>query len=99
MIIERAEIDVLPGHEAQFEAAVQEAAPQFRSATGCLSMALHRVIEKPGTYRLMVEWTSVDAHMVDFRHSPGFQEWRRLVSPHFAAPPRVDHVEVVGRYF
>jgi quinol monooxygenase YgiN len=99
MIMECAEIDVLPGHQAQFEAAVQAAAPQFRSAKGCHSMALHRVIEKPGTYRLMVEWTSVEAHMVDFRQSPAFQQWRRLASPHFANPPRVDHIEVAGRYF
>jgi quinol monooxygenase YgiN len=99
MVIECAEIDVLPGHEALFEAAVQEAAQHFRSAAGCLSMALHRLVEKPTTYRLVVEWTSLEAHTVDFRQSAAFQEWRRLASPYFAAPPRVDHVAVAGRYF
>jgi quinol monooxygenase YgiN len=95
MIYETAEIDVIPGQEAAFEAAVAEAVPYFRRAKGCVSIALHRVIEKPSTYRLFVGWETVEDHMVHFRGSADFQEWRRLASPHFAAPPRMDHVSIV----
>jgi quinol monooxygenase YgiN len=95
MVYEIAEIDVKAGAEAAFEAAVAEAAACFKSAKGCISLELHRTVERPAVYRLVVGWESVEAHMVDFRQSPGFQEWRRLAGPHFAKPPTVEHVQVV----
>lgn len=91
-IIEIAEIDVAEGAEEAFEAGVAEAIPLFRASAGCLSLELVRSVEFPQRYRLMVGWTSVEAHVVDFRESDAFQEWRRLVSPHFASAPRVEHV-------
>jgi hypothetical protein len=30
--------------------------------------------------------------MVNFRDSENFDEWRRLVGPHFAAPPVIEHM-------
>jgi len=95
MIHEIAEIDVTPGSEEAFEAAVAAAAPHFRAAKGCRSLKLHRSIEMPSRYRLVVEWDSVDDHIVSFRESDGFQQWRALASPHFAAAPRVEHVSKV----
>lgn len=95
MIYEIAEIDVTPGSEADFETAVAEASAHFRQAQGCRSLKLHRGIEYPARYRLVVGWDSVDDHMVTFRDSAGFQEWRRLASPFFASAPRVEHVSCV----
>ena len=95
MIREIAEIDVIVGQEAAFEAAVAEAAPHFKSARGCRSFTLDRSIEHPQRFRLTVGWDSVEDHMVHFRKSPAFQVWRGLVGPYFAAPPRVEHVERV----
>ncbi len=92
---EIAEMDVTPGQERAFEQAVEMAVPLFRRAKGCTSFNLHRIVERPSTYRLCVGWETVEDHTVHFRHSASFQEWRRLASPFFAAPPRVDHVEVV----
>lgn len=92
MIHEIAEIEVIAGHEAAFEAAVADAAPNFQAARGCRSFALDRSIERPQVYRLVVGWDSVEDHMVHFRESDGFQAWRALAGPHFASPPRVEHV-------
>ncbi len=97
MVFEIAEIRVLPGHEAPFEAAVQEAAPLFRRARGCRAMELQRTVEAPEVYRLVVEWETLDDHMVHFRGSADFQEWRRLVGPHFASAPAVQHTARVLR--
>jgi len=99
MIRECAQITVKPGEEEAFLAAVEKAVPIFRDAKGCRSMKLERVIEAPGTFRLMVLWETLDNHIVDFRESQGFQDWRALVGPHFAAPPAVDHGEVVVHGF
>jgi heme-degrading monooxygenase HmoA len=94
MITEIAQIDVKPGQEAAFEAAVAEAAPLFQRAKGCRAMRVERSIEKPQRYRLFVSWETLENHTVDFRESADFQEWRKLAVPHFASPPEVEHVEV-----
>ena len=95
MIYEIAEIEIAAGREDAFVAAVGEAAPLFRAAQGCRSMALQRSHEHPGRFRLFVGWDTVDDHMVGFRESAAFGQWRALVGPHFAAPPKVEHSAVV----
>lgn len=94
MIFEIAEIEAKQGKEEELEAAVAKAAPLFQRAKGCHSFRLERTIERPSIYRLVVGWETVEHHMVDFRESEDFQEWRRLAGPYFAAPPRVEHVAI-----
>jgi heme-degrading monooxygenase HmoA len=91
MFFEIAEIEVKPGAEAAFEAAVAEAVSLFECSKGCRGMELQRTVEKPSKYRLVVKWDTVEDHMVRFRASEEFQEWRKLVGPHFASPPVVEH--------
>jgi heme-degrading monooxygenase HmoA len=76
MITEIAQIEVKPGLEAEFEAAVKKAAPIFKRSKGCHGMELRRSIEKPSRYRLFVSWETVEDHTVGFRNSTEFQEWR-----------------------
>lgn len=92
-VVEIAEITVTDA--AGFEAGVIKARPHFLAAEGCLGLALHRVIETPDTYRLVVKWRMVEDHMVTFRASEGFQAWRAAVSPFFAGPPVVTHSRAV----
>jgi heme-degrading monooxygenase HmoA len=99
MILECARIRVAPGRERDFEAGVAEAAPLFRRARGCRDMALHRVEEDPSLYVLMVEWETLEDHVVHFRQSEDFQTWRALVGPCFAEPPVVEHHSVIDRFF
>ncbi len=93
MILEIAQIEVKPGEEAAFEARVGEAVAIFRRAEGCLGHDLQRSIEKPGRYRVMIRWRTLENHTVEFRGSPRFPEWRALVGPHFSSPPEVEHCE------
>jgi heme-degrading monooxygenase HmoA len=95
VIWELAQIDIKPGQEAAFEAAVAQAVAIFKRNRGYRALQLHRGIEQPGRYRLLVEWETVEDHTVDFRNSSDFQEWRKLVGHHFAATPVVDHMECV----
>jgi quinol monooxygenase YgiN len=99
MITEIAKLTIDPANAAAFEAAVAQAATVLRAAEGCHHMALERVTEDPAQYRLMVQWDSVAHHMVTFRESEGFKQWRALAGPYFAAPPVVEHTETVGRFF
>lgn len=92
MIHEIATITIDPARAAEFEKAIAQARPHFEAAKGFISFALKRSIENPERYHLIIGWESVDAHMIGFRRSEGFQAWRALASPFFAMPPSVEHV-------
>ena len=81
--------------EALFEAGVAQAKPLFLRAKGCHGMELYRSIEHPQRYTLVVSWETVENHMVDFRESTDFQEWRKLVGGFFVEPPQVHHEQKV----
>ena len=91
MILERAIFAIKPGQAEDFEKAFAQAAPLIRAAKGCRKAEMHRGIENPDSFILLVEWDSVDDHMVGFRESPAFTEWRTILGPLFAAPPAVVH--------
>jgi heme-degrading monooxygenase HmoA len=95
MFWEIAQIEVKPGQEAAFEAAVGQAVPLFKNSRGCKGVKLHRSVENPSRYRLVVDWQTVEDHTVHFRGSENFQEWRRLVGGFFASPPAVEHAQCV----
>ena len=99
MITEIATLIIDPARAAEFEAAVARAAPHFRAAAGCHGMALERVIEDAGIYKLVVRWDSVEHHMVTFRESAGFRAWREHAGPFFTSPPVVIHTAAVAVYF
>ncbi|MDR6208250.1 antibiotic biosynthesis monooxygenase family protein [Paraburkholderia graminis] len=94
MVQEMAHIEIVPGKYAEFEAAVTQAIPLFNRAAGCAEVKLHRIIEQPDRYVLVVRWNSLEDHTVRFRQSEDFQEWRRLVSPYFKTPPEVVHTVI-----
>jgi len=91
MIQEIASILVKAGSEQRFEEGVAAARPLFARARGCHGLELHRCIEEPLRYTLVVQWETVEDHMVHFRESADFQEWRRLVGDSFAQAPVVHH--------
>ncbi|CAL9363188.1 antibiotic biosynthesis monooxygenase family protein [Streptomyces sp. enrichment culture] len=95
MITEIAQIEVNPGQEQEFEEAVAKALPHFLAADGCDGVDLHRSVEHPSRYRLMVRWETVEHHTVTFRGSDGFAKWRSLAGPYFADAPQVEHVHSV----
>ena len=99
MILEIAQIDVKPGLETEFEAQVAKAAPLFKRAKGCSGMALHKSIEQPNRYRLMIDWATLEDHTVGFRGSPDFAAWRELVGHCFESPPHVEHTAKVWQGF
>src|ERR1700692_4868238 len=95
MITEIAQIDVKPGTEKDFEAAVAKARPLFLRAKGATGFELHKSVEKPSHYRLMARWETLENHTVDFRGSEDFTAWRGLVGQYFASLPAVEHTQAV----
>jgi len=95
MIHEVACLRIDPADAAAFEAAVAACIPLFRDAKGFRSFALGRTIEDPARYELRIGWDTVEDHMVAFRGSPAFADWRARVGGHFTHPPEVVHTACV----
>ena len=91
MILERALFVIKPGQADDFEKAFAQAAPLIRAAKGCRKAEMHRGVENPDGFILLVEWDTLEDHMVGFRKSKVFGEWRAILGPHFASPPAVEH--------
>ena len=93
MITEIVQIEVRPGTEKDFEAAVAKVAA-FPPVKGHLGLELHRSIDKRQRYLLIAKWETMDAH-VSFLASAIFAEWRALVGSYFASPSKAEHTETV----
>lgn len=91
MITEHALLPVVPGREAEFEAAFVLARPLIAASPGFGSLSLSRCVEEPSAYLLLVTWESVEAHEVGFRGSPAYAEWKRLLHGFYDPFPQVRH--------
>ena len=91
MVLEHALLSIRPGEADQFEVALAEARAVIADSPGFISLTLRRGVERPDAYLLLVEWETLDDHLVGFRQSERFVRWRELIGPYFAAPPAVDH--------
>jgi len=99
VILEIAEIIVKSGFEAEFEKGVAKAVSLFAAAKGCHGLDLQRSHENPARYLLFVRWETIENHVVDFRNSAAFAQWRACVAHCFDAPPKVEHMQLVVRGF
>lgn len=95
MVLEIADIAVLPGTEERFAAAVREGVTFMADTPGFRTARLTRGVESPSRFVLLVEWDSIEAHLVGFRESASFTRWRAVVEPFFDGAPRVEHVDDV----
>ena len=98
MILEVADIRIAPGKNAEFDAAIRTGldtvvcrSPGFRG------YKVNRSIETPERYLLMIYWDTLENHTVDFRQGALFAQWRAIVGPYFAAPPAVEHFELLAK--
>jgi heme-degrading monooxygenase HmoA len=97
MILEIADITILPGQQAAFEAALQLALTTVASqAQGMQGWRVDKGVESPERYQLQIRWATLEDHTVGFRQGPLFAQWRGLIGPFFAQPPQVEHFAAVA---
>jgi heme-degrading monooxygenase HmoA len=93
MILEAVILNVRAGLNERFEEAFRQASPIIAAMPGYLEHNLHRCLETPGRYLLLVEWNKLEDHTVGFRQSEQYQQWKKLLH-HFYDPfPLVEHFE------
>ena len=97
MILELADIRIQPGQQAAFDEAIQRGVRDVISkAKGFEGFTVHKGVESPERYLLQIRWTTLENHMVDFRESAAFANWRGVVGPFLASPPTVEHFHLLA---
>ncbi len=91
MILEHALLQVVPGREAAFEAAMAEAKPLIAASPGYNGIEVRPACETPGLYLLTVRWDSIADHRDGFRKSDRYQQWRALLHGFYKPMPTVDY--------
>ena len=98
MILELADIRILPGRQADFDAAIVRGIETvIAHAKGFRGYKVNKGMESPERYLLMIFWDTLENHMVDFREGPLFPQWRAIVGPFFAQPPFVEHFTLLSK--
>ena len=98
MILELADIRILPERGAEFDAAIIRGVETVISkAAGFRGYKVNRGVESPDRYVLMIFWETLENHTVDFRESAAFHDWRAIVGPLFAGAPTVEHFTLLGK--
>jgi heme-degrading monooxygenase HmoA len=93
VITEHALLEVVPGRELEFLAAMEQAKSFIAASPGFCSLRVERCVERPSCFLLLVEWESLEDHTEGFRGSPAYEEWRAALH-HFYDPfPVVEHFE------
>ena len=86
MILELATFTIPAAKLQEFEAAYVAARKVITQAEGCGAVSLHRCIETPGRYQLLVEWPTVEHHMKGFRKSQFLQRSMQQEYFHLGRP-------------
>jgi heme-degrading monooxygenase HmoA len=95
VITEHAVLEVLPGRELEFIAAMEGAKSLIAATPGFVALRVERCLERPSCFLLLVEWEHLEDHTEGFRGSPAYEEWRAALH-HFYDPfPVVEHFEAV----
>jgi len=98
VILEIADIHIVPGKQAEFDEAIQRGLTTVASkAQGMMGWKVNKGIESPERYVLQIFWATLEDHTVGFREGPLFAQWRAIVGPFFARPPVVEHFTLVGK--
>jgi heme-degrading monooxygenase HmoA len=93
VILEAGILNIREGQQDAFEAALNRARSLISSTPGFLAFNLHRCIETPNRYLLLVQWESVHAHTIGFRQSDRYRQWRALLHEFYDPFPVIEHFD------
>lgn len=93
MILEAVILQVIAGKEASFERDFVIAGQYISAIKGYQKHSLSRCLEQPGKYILLVEWDTLEDHIIGFRQSPHYEEWKKLLHHYYDPFPVVEHFE------
>lgn len=95
-ILEIARVTVLQGQQDAFEDAVAGTSALFLRARGNRGFSVRRSIENDRSYIFLVQWETVEDHLVHFMGSDAFALFIEAVSVYFEGEPIIEHTEFVA---
>jgi heme-degrading monooxygenase HmoA len=82
MLLERSDLQVREGMEAEFASTMAETGiPLLKSFDGVGRVEMGRGVENPGKFMLLVEWQSMEAHKA-FNAHPRYPDFRAVLAPY-----------------
>jgi heme-degrading monooxygenase HmoA len=95
MITEHAVLEVVPGREEEFVAAMESAKRIIAASPGFVSLRVERCLERPSCFLLLVEWQRLEDHTDGFRGSIAYEDWRAQLHRFYDPFPVVEHFETI----
>jgi heme-degrading monooxygenase HmoA len=93
MIREVAQLTIRDDAHEQFvvdlNRAVAEIFPQVRGVIEFVHVGW--CVEQPNVYMFTIDWETLEDHLVGFRESEQYTQWRTLIGPYFDGPAVVEH--------
>ena len=93
MVTEIAIFMAVPGKEEALGQGIIHGLENIRRHPECISANVTRCVERNGRYMVAVVWTSLEAHIEDFRSSPLYSQWRSHIEGLFDGSPEVFHYQ------
>ena len=95
MILEIADIFIHAGKQEGFEKDLVHGLDNvIAKSKGFVEYQINKGIESPERYTVLIYWEELNNHIIDFRQSSAFLEWRAIISPYLALSPVVEHFTV-----
>lgn len=91
LILEHALLEVAPDRAGEYEQRLKQALPLIAATEGFLGLEVRPCLERQGCYLLLVRWRRLEDHVVGFRKSDRYREWRQLLHEFYSPMPEVLH--------
>jgi heme-degrading monooxygenase HmoA len=95
MILETAILYVKKGEEKQFEHDFKIAGQYICVIDGYLGHSLRKCVEHENKYLLLVDWEKLEDHILGFRKSEQYLEWKKLLHHYYDSFPVIEHYEII----
>ncbi len=95
MILEVAILYVKEGQEKDFEKDFAIAGQYISAIKGYVKHSLRKCLEENNKYILLVDWLTLEDHIIGFRTSPEYLEWKSLLHHYYNPFPIVEHYETI----
>jgi quinol monooxygenase YgiN len=83
-----------PDHGSTFAGVIGTAIEVILRNSECLKADIYRGIEDPDTFTMVIEWTTVEAHLA-WRESEDMPEFRGHIADLLAKPNEMAHFELI----
>lgn len=79
---------------ARLPCTMDAASALLQVATGYRAHRFGPCVEEPGRYALLIWWNTIEDHVITFRQSSAYREWRSLLDECIEGDPFVRHFMV-----